>query len=166
MCQALAGLQRYGRVWNQCSQRAYKLGVGGEQAINTKGASLTALHFLHLWFALPLISESFCHYYTKYLLRSTLHLVCPSCVCVTSFITVSILGCSRLKKKKVAVWEVSTVVSSSASLLFSAVLSVLMNSSKAFLIPILFFFFLAFPFVSSSLCLHSHLFLHVVYFFH
>ena len=58
----------------------------------------------------------------------------------------------QIKKKKVAVWEVSTDVSSSASLLFSAVLSVLMSSSKAFLIPVLFFFFLAFPFVSSSLC--------------
>lgn len=42
-----------------------------------------------------------------------------------------------LDKKKAAVWEVSTDVSSSASV-FSAVLSVLMNSPKASLIPVFF----------------------------
>ena len=137
---------------------------GREQAINTKGASLIALNFLRLWFAVPLTSESFCHYYIKYFVTLNSPSGMPIMCGVTSFITVSILGCSRFFFKNVAVWEVSTDVSSSTSL-FSAVLSVLMNSSKAFLIPV-FFFFLAFPFVSSSLCLHSHLFLHVAYFFH
>ena len=68
---------------------------GREQAINTKGASLTALNFLRLWFAVPLTSESFCHYYIKYFVTLNSPSGMPIMCGVTSFITVSILGCSR-----------------------------------------------------------------------